>query len=621
MAAAAILWSIPILFGSPDRIVKITWRAVNTPDRAELEQRFRLTAPIQFEDDVWGYVPGDTSRETLRALATHPQVADAAGIDRRTFRFARSPPLSPRRGGLLEAPPAWMARGARLLAYGLALMAGILLFRAWLVSPFLPAQSGAQSGIRAASTALTSDPIGTLLALPALMPVWIQRGVPVASAEAAGLFRIVFGTAVLAYVMANPVHPQLLEAYELAAAEGPYGAVVRWLSAHPVVVQQLGTWLQVSGVLFIVGFGLPISFAGFVGGFLLWACVYTLMTSAHAVAVLGVTLVCLLPARWGDAWSIDAWLRRRLNRPRQRDPGRHYGFAIWIPRLVLGLAFLAAAWSKVAGGGLDWILNGTVTYYFVSDIEHALVPWGPSLTAHHWVAVLMSGAAVLTEALVITAAFSRSEAYRLMLAAGALALLAGFALFQGVLWWGWWMLLIAFLPWQRLHSTHHSTDHDAKARLGPRVDVASAPLTLAQIMVVAAVIVQQLLASIVHLEARPLISSYDMYSATYASVEEYEEAINLVYRVVVFENGLARDLPECVVDDRGAALVSAAAAGGVDERERVRSLLGPCFEAAPLAEAFALEGDRAVYNRETRRFEWRRGVDVIGPVPADWVRD
>lgn len=356
IAAIAILWSIPIVFGSPDRIVKITWRVANTADRAELEERFALTAPIQLDDEVWGYVPGDTSRETLRAIATHPQVATADGIDRRTFQFSRSPPLSPRRGGLLDAPPAWMPRAARLLAYGLALLAGTLLFRALLVSPFLPAQSG----IRSALAALNSDPAGTLKALPSLILVWMQRGVPVASAQAAGLFRIVFGTAVLAYVVTNPVYPQLLQASELATAEGPYGAVVRWLSAHPTVVQELRTWLQVSGVLFIAGFFSPLSFACFVGAFLMWACVYTLTTSAHAVAVLGVTLVCLLPARWGDAWSIDAVLRRLLGRPHPLSSGRQYGFAFWIPRLVLGMAFLSAAWSEVAGGGLDWILNGTV---------------------------------------------------------------------------------------------------------------------------------------------------------------------------------------------------------------------------------------------------------------------
>lgn len=605
IAATAILWSIPLVFGSPDRIVKITWRVANPADRAALEQRFALTAPVLLENDVWGYVPGDTSRATLRALATHPQVAVADGIDRRTFQFARSPPLSPRRGGVLETPPAWMPRAARLLAYGLVLLAVMLLCGAIVLSPFLPAHSG----IRPALAALNSDPAGTLKRLPTSIRLWVQRGVPIASAQSAGLFRIVFGTAVLAYVVTNPVNSQMLDASELANAGGPYGMAVRWAGAHPTVVQQLRIWLQVSGVLFIAGVVTPASFAAFVGGFLLWACVYTLTSSAHAVAVLGVTLLCLMPARWGDAWSVDALLRRLLGRPRPFSSGRQYGFAFWVPRLVLGMAFLSAAWSKVAGGGLDWILNGTVKYYFVSDFKHALVPWGPSLTEIPWVAVLMSGAAVLTEALVVTAAFSRSDAYALLLAAGATALLAGFVLFQGVLWWGWWILLIAFLPWHRI-----------RRRSATRVETAASSLSLAQAAIVSAVVVQQVIVSMAHVEARPLLSAYDMYSATYASAQEYEDAINLVYRVVVFEGGEQRELPDCVVDDRAASLVPAAAAGAVAERERLRGVLAPCLEAAPLATAFALEGDREVYNWETRRFEWQRGLDVLGPVPADWLR-
>src|SRR5687767_12249160 len=86
LAAIAILWSIPIVFGYPDRIVKITWRDVDAAERAALEQRFALTAPVQLEDDIWGYVPRDTSRETLQAIAMHPRVAVADGIDRRTFQ-------------------------------------------------------------------------------------------------------------------------------------------------------------------------------------------------------------------------------------------------------------------------------------------------------------------------------------------------------------------------------------------------------------------------------------------------------------------------------------------------------------------------------------------------------
>ena len=207
----------------------------------------------------------------------------------------------------------------------------------------------------------------------------------------------------------------------------------------------------------------------------------------------------------------------------------------------------------------------------------------------------------------VTAALSQSITYVLLCGAGALMLLAGFGLFQGIVWPGWWILLIGFLPWQRLGTSQGTTSERS-------------PLSVAQLAVVVMLVAQQFVASTFHLEARPLTSAYDMYSATYASAEEYENAINLMYRVVVYDEGQAPELPGCLVDDRTAPLLPAAAAGASEERERLRSLLGPCLETEASITTFALEGDRQVYDWEERRFEMRRRIDVIGPFPVDWLR-
>jgi hypothetical protein len=450
-----------------------------------------------------------------------------------------------------------------------------------------------------------ADPVGSLRRSGSQVVTWLQRGVPDASAEAAGLFRIVFGTCVVLFVATDRVYPEMLQQADLGSAEGPYGAIVRWLNAHPQVVGELDGWLKISGALFIVGFCTAISFACFTAAFLLWACVYTLGTSAHAVASLQVAMICLVAARWGDAWSVDAWLRRLRRQSPTRSHGTRYGFAIWIPRLVLGVTFLAAAWSKT-GGGPAWILNGSVKYHFVSDLNYAWVDWGLRLTQYHWIAVAMSAFAVVVELLLITAAFARSDTYRLMLAAATLTLFGGFAIFQGVLWWSWWILLLAFLPWQRI-----------------RADVGS-PATLqtfrpVHVAVVIVVLAQQLVVSATSFEARPLLSAYDMYSATYRTAEEYENATNLVYRVVAYDNGTRRELPSCTVDDRTAAALPAAAAGAPAERARLRALLRRCLQASDAVTAFALEGDREVYNWKERRFEVKRALHIIGPVSADWL--
>ena len=96
--------------GGPSRNPIGSARTAVAPDRSGTARR----------QDLWAYVPSDTSSATLRAIVTHPSVIDTDGINRRAFTIADAPPLTPRRGGLFDGAPAWMARGARALAYGLA---------------------------------------------------------------------------------------------------------------------------------------------------------------------------------------------------------------------------------------------------------------------------------------------------------------------------------------------------------------------------------------------------------------------------------------------------------------------------------------------------------------------
>jgi len=114
-------------------MVNVRWNAIAPPDRIALEQRFRLTEGAPLGNETWAYVPADTSAATLRAIVMHPSVADTDGINRRTFAIADNPPLTPRRGGLISGAPAWMARGARAMAYGLGI-AALLIAGAFLVT-------------------------------------------------------------------------------------------------------------------------------------------------------------------------------------------------------------------------------------------------------------------------------------------------------------------------------------------------------------------------------------------------------------------------------------------------------------------------------------------------------
>jgi hypothetical protein len=253
------------------------------------------------------------------------------------------------------------------------------------------------------------------------------------------------------------------------------------------------------------------------------------------------------------------------------------------------------------------VLNGTVKYHFVTDLDQALVAWGPQLTQHAAMAVAFSAGAVIIEASPIFAAFGRSATVRMIAAAGAVALLLGFQLFQGIVWPAWWILLLGFLPWQRL-----AHEVASASRTGS--------LTAVQTAVVVAVLVQQIYCSVFEVEARPLLSAYDMYSTTYGSPEEYEAQSNLVYRVVAVAGQERTELPDCEIDDHAARLVEVAASGGAEERERVTALLAPCLSGFPGVQVLQLEGDRRIYDWEHGRFEWKRGIDIIGPVRVDWLK-
>ena len=169
LASAAVLASIPFLFGSPQPIVLIHWREVSASERRSLEREFGLTEATQRNGDTWGYVPTRTSPDALHAIVTHPSVADTDGIDRRALTIADSPPLTPRRGGLLEAPA--IARAARVLAYALACLASIWLLRSALVSPPLQPNSPIRRALGGQVRALT----GTLTALSRVARARMQR--------------------------------------------------------------------------------------------------------------------------------------------------------------------------------------------------------------------------------------------------------------------------------------------------------------------------------------------------------------------------------------------------------------------------------------------------------------
>ena len=254
-----------------------------------------------------------------------------------------------------------------------------------------------------------------------------------------------FGLLLMLFFWSRGVDSSWLAAtFDLEIEGAFHAAVIDWLRGHPAIVNLVTPWLLVTGAAFTIGLFTRTTYALFVAGVMVWAYMAISLDSIHPHGALVLALVALLPSKWGDALSVDSW-RRGAGAPVAR--GRHYGYCVWVPGLVFGVGYAAAAWAKMAHGP-RWILNGTVKYHFITDSNIAPFDWGLQLASYPRLAIAASFFAVATEALLITAAFTRSEAYRVLVGLAAFGLLGGFWVFMGHFWPGWWILLIGFLPWQ-----------------------------------------------------------------------------------------------------------------------------------------------------------------------------
>ena len=356
------------------------------------------------------------------------------------------------------------------------------------------------------------------------LTAWITARIPAASAESVALFRIAFGSALLIFLFSRPV----LATWAVNPGNAPSPAQRLMLPIFidaPWVADWLQPWVAFWGALFIVGAFARTAFACLTVGTFAWALLYTTRTTHHTVSALLLTLLALQWSRWGDAWSIDAW--RRRDHPSSRGTSHQYGYTVWAPGFVVGLILCAAALAKLRESGLAWILNGTVKYHFLSDSSQAMVDWGLRIGRHHWLAVLLSFGAIAIETLVIVGVCARAYRYRLIAGVGVLCLLLGFTLLQGLFWPAWWILLLSFLPWHLVRTP------PATATMHPMSPaLRSGPYPKLAVFMVMALVAQQLVVSLLKLEVAPFLSTYDMYSTTYASPAEYELKAGQAYWLV-----------------------------------------------------------------------------------------
>jgi hypothetical protein len=631
-----------LLAGPNGALVHVRWReGIDDETRARLETRFTLTQPERLDGTTWRYDLIDASVGNVRALVDEPAAEDTHHIDRGSGTIASSATRTPRRAGMVSNGDTlvWfadLAAAALIPLTGFAAIAGRLRALQTSRAAALPEQSRSIPGLSAAGVIATA-------AID-----WLTRGIPATTAHVAGAFRIVFGTVVVWFFLVHPEGAGTLDAAFHPLIEGELHArVVDWMRAHPYVPDALTPWLVLTGVAFIVGAFTRVTYFLFVAGAVAWLFVATTHDSTHPHSTLGLTLIALLPSRWGDALSVDAW-RRRARGEQTASTSRIYGYSTWAPGFVFGIAFAAAAWAKLSRtpGWADWILNGSVKYHFITDAHNAPVDWGLQLAGYPSLAVLASLGAVAVESLVITAAFSRSEWYRLTMGAAAMSLLLGFWLFMGVFWPGWWILLLGFLPWRRfprvrsvrlqpdpsqarresppyahVRSVRLQPDPNQARREGPpfahvRSVRLQPDLRWAQLTMIVLLLGQQVAFSAQRIERSPMFTWYPMYSSTYSSSDDFDAAMVPYYRIVVTTAEGNVELPcnahDNLVDDFRTALQ-----GSTDASARVWDAVKGCGRNLRGAKQVTIEGDRHVFDWRELKFNTTRAAVVLGPIAAE----
>jgi len=557
-------------FGDRPAHINVRWSTATTPDvQHRLEQQYHLTYGQRTEGRTFSYDLTDLSRDNIRAMVLDGYVEDTHYIHRTAYRIWRFAPRSKYQdrgekwGPLLEATT---------VAFGLIAAIAFLLAASERVLP---------------PRLATRIPLRNLFIHPGDAVASLLRSIagriPAGSAEQVAVLRIVFGVALLALFLQQRVGPA-----SVLQSTNTLTPLHQWLVAPfaraPFLTQWVLPWLLVWSVLFIAGAASRFSYLMLTSGAFAWATLMTTRLGYHMVSALLVALLCLIPSRWGDAWSVDAWWRQRNPKaPVKATSPKEYGYTIWMPGVVLGVIFAAAAVAKLRESGIAWILNGTVKYHFLSDAASAPLDWGLQVGLYPKLAIALSFLAVLVEALIVFGAFARRYVYRAIAGIAGVALLGGFALFQGLFWPAWWLLLVSFLPWHWLvrHAMPVQPAHASAPDL-PRVRL--------QPLIVIVFIAQQLLVSGLSLEAGPALSTYGMYSNTYDSPEAYESQSTTSYWLT------SSDGRQCNVSEGAARAVASARNGSGDSP--ARDAVQRCFGTTDLS--------RIEAEQRRARIDWKR---------------
>ena len=165
-------------------------------------------------------------------------------------------------------------------------------------------------------------------------------------------------------------------------------------------------------------------------------------------------------SRCGDAWSIDALIRKArakaINAATEPVPSGEYTWPVHLIWVISAMVYVEAGASKLRHSGIQWITTPTMqnyllqAYYHVSDSE-PLSSWGLFFARSDWLSRVLAGTSLLFELGIIIALFSRRS--RWILVPGVVLMQTGIAFLMGPNFYQMIMCQALWVPWDRVVET------------------------------------------------------------------------------------------------------------------------------------------------------------------------
>jgi hypothetical protein len=291
---------------------------------------------------------------------------------------------------------------------------------------------------------------------------WFEAAAP----DNLGLCRIIlFGTMFLYYVFA----PWLFPEWGYHQNFVPWASVSRalwspaWLMsvlhlapASPAVLEAIQFVWRLALLLSCIGLFTRISTAiSLAFGVYLFGIPAGFGRIHHTEQVLVLAFLAMAFSRCGDAWSIDALVRKRKTSAAPAPPAMsgEYTWPIRMIWVVIVLIYFSAGISKARHSGFAWINSETMRNYLIWHSYHVtvvdpLTSWGPALARSAIVSRLLAVFGMGIELALPIALFSKRA--RWLLVPSVAAMQISIALLMGPNFYPILVCQLLWVPWDRV---------------------------------------------------------------------------------------------------------------------------------------------------------------------------